>query len=134
MKFKPNGHILRIALTIFSVLFGILSITLITMGAIYFDELWWPRRYIGLDFVELPTLLIILGSLCLAMAVAGCIFAKTDNKTILLTFAGVLLTILCIVLAIGIISFINIEKHESGHSKRHRLISGDKREIFLTSF
>ncbi|XP_044272136.1 leukocyte surface antigen CD53-like [Tribolium madens] len=134
MKFKPNDNILRIALTAFSVLFGILSISLITLGAIYIDELWWPRRFVGLEFIEFPILLIILGSLSLIMAVVGCICAKTDNKTFLLTFAGVLSTILCIVLAVGIIGFVNLDKHERGHSKRNRLLEQDNNKFFLSSF
>jgi hypothetical protein len=100
MKFAANENVLRVALIVFSILFGvsswrrtrlrsthflqILSVSLIALGVVYVDELWWPRRYVGLDFIQLPTLLIVLGSLSLAMAVAGCLCAKTYSRVVLL--------------------------------------------------
>jgi hypothetical protein len=112
----------------------ILSVSLIALGVVYVDELWWPRRYVGLDFIQLPTLLIVLGSLSLAMAVAGCLCAKTYSRVVLLLvstqlknadrrlnlllqFAGVLLVILCLELSIAVIAFINFDEHEGGHTK-----------------
>jgi hypothetical protein len=117
----------------------ILSVSLIALGVVYVDELWWPRRYVGLDFIQLPTLLIVLGSLSLAMAVAGCLCAKTYSRVVLLLvstqlknadrrlnlllqFAGVLLVILCLELSIAVIAFINFDEHEGGHTKTHRLM------------
>ncbi|KAJ3644265.1 hypothetical protein Zmor_026931 [Zophobas morio] len=120
MKFTPNENILRVALLVFSILFGILSVSLIALGVVYIDELWWPRRYVGLDFIELPTLLIVLGSLSLAMALAGCVCAKTYSRTLLLTFAVVLFIILCFELSIAVIAFINFDEHEGAHTKTHR--------------
>ncbi|CAH1378586.1 hypothetical protein MTP99_002411 [Tenebrio molitor] len=122
MKFAANENVLRVALIVFSILFGILSVSLIALGVVYVDELWWPRRYVGLDFIQLPTLLIVLGSLSLAMAVAGCLCAKTYSRVVLLLFAGVLLVILCLELSIAVIAFINFDEHEGGHTKTHRLM------------
>ncbi|RZC34181.1 tetraspanin-33-like [Asbolus verrucosus] len=122
MKFTANENVLRVALIVFSIVFGILSISLIALGVVYIDELWWPRRYIGLDFLELPTLLIILGSLSLLMAIAGCLCAKTYNRNLLLAFGGILFIILCLELAVAVIAFINFEKHEDGHTKTHSLM------------
>lgn len=57
-----------------------MSISLIVLGIVYINELEWPRHYIGIDFVELPTLIIILGSLSFLLAIVGCLCAKSYNK------------------------------------------------------
>ncbi|KAJ8917820.1 hypothetical protein NQ315_010729 [Exocentrus adspersus] len=115
MKFAPNEHVLRVALLVFSICFGVLSICLIALGIVYIDELGWPRRYIGLDFLELPTLIIILGGLSLVLAVVGCICAKSFNKPFYVFFGTTLCIVLCLELAIGIIAFKN-----SGESRRNQ--------------
>ncbi|XP_018567949.1 tetraspanin-9-like [Anoplophora glabripennis] len=115
MKFAPNEHVLRVALLVFSICFGVLSVCLIALGVVYVDELGWPRRYIGLDFLELPTLVIILGGLSLVLAVVGCICAKSYSKPFYVFFGLTLCVVLCLELTIGVIAFKN-----SGESRRNQ--------------
>ncbi|KAJ8975797.1 hypothetical protein NQ317_005179 [Molorchus minor] len=115
MRFVPNEHSLRVALLVFSICFGVLSVCLVALGVVYVDELGWPRRYIGLDFLELPTLIIILGAVSLVLAVAGCICAKSYNRPFFIFFGLILCVILCLELTIAVIAFQN-----SGYTRRVR--------------
>ncbi|XP_019866393.1 uncharacterized protein LOC109595484 [Aethina tumida] len=118
MKFKPNESVLRVALIIFCVIFGVLSISLISLGVVYMDDLWWPRRYVGLDFLALPTLVIILGSISFLMSIIGCWYAKTYNRKFFIGFICVLVVILCLELTISIISFDNMTGSKEKHIRK----------------
>ncbi|VEN58918.1 unnamed protein product [Callosobruchus maculatus] len=81
MKLAAKENVLRVSLLVMSICFGILSISLIALGIAHIDELKWPRRYTHLNFVELPTFVIILGCMSLILAIGGCICSKSYNRT-----------------------------------------------------
>ncbi|XP_023029848.1 leukocyte surface antigen CD53 isoform X2 [Leptinotarsa decemlineata] len=115
MKFEPNENVLRVTLFVFSICFGILSVSLIALGVVHMGELRWPRPYIGLELLELPTLVIILGSISLVLAFVGCICTKSYNRTLYFIFGLVLCVVLCLELIIAIIAFRN-----NGEPRRSR--------------
>ncbi|CAG9822019.1 unnamed protein product [Phaedon cochleariae] len=124
MKFAPNENVLRVALLVFSICFGILSISLTALGVAYTHELKWPKPYIGLDFMELPTWVIILGVVSLVLSFVGCFCAKCYNRTIYFLFGVFLCLVLCLEMTIAIVAFQN--KSESKRLKTQTLMEAHK--------
>ncbi|KAG5884589.1 hypothetical protein JTB14_032683 [Gonioctena quinquepunctata] len=128
MKFAPNENVLRVTLLVMSICFGMLSISLIALGIAHVDEIRWPKPYLALDFMELPTLVIILGSISLVLSFVGCFCAKSYNKIIYLLFGTVLCIILCLEITIAVIAFKNTGEPRRSRTEflmeKHFLING----------
>ncbi|KRT84644.1 Tetraspannin, partial [Oryctes borbonicus] len=108
MKLQVNETAVRVALVAFNFIFSILSVALIALGVVYVDDLELPKKYIGLDFFELPTLLIVLGSLSFVASLAGCYCARTDSQRLTKFFIIFLSVLLALELTISLISFFNM--------------------------
>nr|CAH7737078.1 unnamed protein product [Callosobruchus chinensis] len=105
MKLAAKENVLRVSLLVMSICFGILSISLIALGIAHVDELKWPRRYTGLNFVELPTFVIILGCMSLILAIGGCICSKSYNRIFYRWFLVTLILVLILQVSVSVMAF-----------------------------
>ncbi|KAK9693602.1 Tetraspanin family [Popillia japonica] len=131
MKLQVNETAVKVALVAFNFVFSILSVALIALGVVYVDDLVLPKKYIGLDFFELPTLLIVLGSLSFVASLAGCYCARTDSQRLTKFFIIFLSVLLALQLTISLISFLNMGNATSskiGAIMRNQLQSEDEVE------
>ncbi|CAH1989766.1 unnamed protein product [Acanthoscelides obtectus] len=83
----------------------ILSISLIALGIAHIGELKWPRRYTGLNFIELPTFVIILGVMSFILAVGGCICSKSYSRIFYRWFLVTLILVLVLHVSISVMAF-----------------------------
>ncbi|XP_071050752.1 tetraspanin-5-like [Onthophagus taurus] len=110
MKLQINENVVKFALLGFNFIFSILSVALIALGIVYGDELGLLKRYVGLEFLELPTLLIVLGCLSFAASLLGCYCARNNNQKLLKFFIVFIALLLALELTISLISFFNMDE------------------------
>lgn len=112
-----NEGVVRILLVAFNFVFSILSIALIALGVVYIDGVWWPNDFASLNFIQLPILLIILGSLSFLVSLAGCYCSRSNNKTHLMIFVGCLVILLALELTVAFIAFTNLNENVENNTK-----------------